>query len=58
MPETLYGTDAVVYQILEKMELAIRRAVAIRYPQGVTEDKSAILCVANELQKMLKEMRA
>ena len=56
MPETLIGQDATTAIVLEKIELAARRAVAIRYPDGVIQN-SLMREFADQVQRILGDMR-
>jgi hypothetical protein len=58
MPETLIGNDAIVAIVLEKVELAARRAVSARYPNGIPERKDSLMQEFSEqLTHILKDMR-
>lgn len=52
----LYGADVTVVRVLEKVELAARRAVGVKYA-GNTIIQSLMEEFANQIQKMIKEMR-
>ena len=57
MSETLSGNDAIVAMVLEKVELAARRAVADKY-SNITPADSLLQAFAEQLHRIVKDMYA